>query len=1425
MIDYELKDSVFIYKCFGYCRGRKFIPIQVVKVERFIKIDNIKTIGGLMNKQFYLVIIIIFLLAPIAAASFRTYIVPDNTITIINNANSSVKTSDYQTFIIKPSGSEQEMLYPSAIIEDEPEKKSYSEKRPLPAETSLKKISALSTSSSTLNLYNNVLNISINEKNSGSNVGSEWKYLYDGIEWGNSNFYEFYMLSSNQTSLISSDKDLTITKYFTDNSATLSYPGYLDITRTVNLPPGDQRYFEISYSIRANQDLTNIKFFQIVDFDVPDTNNSHEKDDDAEYDSFNDYIVVKDDKYFQDGFKADMRSAKHGIEAYQSISYDEWRIEDLDDRSEFNGSLEDDPVIGMQYNLGDLKQGQEKTITFTFWFGQPTGFLTKEVSIYPGASFNQQTKLLRISAYIFDNNLGEKVTTGTVNYAIYNSSDVQKESGSLIYNQTWQKNIDFDYSDGNYYAKVTYGNYEESADFSIVRGYGNIQGDVLLQDNSTVSGANVILYRTSAYFYGYSAKDFATSNSTGFSFANITPGSYLIYAVDGSNTGKTLSFSMNGKDDITKNVTIGNNTKLNFLSPYMKQLSNKIAAQMIHETDLIYEISQRAKDDLGQSLGAWDVVDFASDVITGGSGTSLVNAIANSAGRAGFSVLLENLVQYTTNKKINKLISDNEKKETLNWIIGGINGIERFPKRDLTGDNGFKSQPPWTNSFISLINQHNNFQQSSDSAGFDFNKASEVISSQINQLDSARNGKVALIVTPDSVQADSLTLPETYRKYMANAAVLSALGSVGKVLSTIKLAGGTVSLITTATGVGAPVGAAAATIATATSAPKALVGEAEMKRKAQGSLDFVGSALSWVNDIQFMPNIYNNTAEFLEEEADSAYYLNNSKNFDADITINLNPDDIIDGLNIINITTSTHKEKEATINVTNTGDDSFVRVTSEGLWDYNLPNVKLPLIGDIFGNVDYITIPTGLSYFNQSLNTNQQVSKNLDYSAFFYDPVNMFNPHILNVNVFNGPFMVKSSQEFYYPIPILLKPFVSSSLKGRSPLAVDNERSSKEEFGRLVTKAKALSVSQITNETDVIKQINYSAGNISAVQFLLFYPPGADVDLHVYDSSKRHIGYNRYTDSNEKGFPASYSGKYSNPEIIYVPDAANKNYSVVAELASHNSNLTPFVNIYALEIPFRPAVLAATPVNINKSINETQNLELSVVIGEAGCQKPLRNVSINISNLSYNGEDLNFVSPMNYSVPLLPACTSQGVDFEIEITDSDASGNYTGHITLDSADTSAQTIDVLVEFVKATSQDNETQDNESQVNETQFLLTGCSHPQGIIIINEGDSLLFSVNFSETADYKWILNNQTAASGTGDSISYHFSADYESAGNYSLRLLAGNTSAVLVSPKGIIKTACTGGSNIYDRIVAAAMKPEKEKSNNPPQEKMKVHYVG
>ncbi|MFQ6054387.1 MAG: Ig-like domain-containing protein, partial [Methanosarcinales archaeon] len=213
-------------------------------------------------------------------------------------------------------------------------------------------------------------------------------------------------------------------------------------------------------------------------------------------------------------------------------------------------------------------------------------------------------------------------------------------------------------------------------------------------------------------------------------------------------------------------------------------------------------------------------------------------------------------------------------------------------------------------------------------------------------------------------------------------------------------------------------------------------------------------------------------------------------------------------------------------------------------------------------------------------------------------------------------------------------------------------------------------------------EVNYTtSNNTSSVEFQMFAPPASNVDLHVYDENGNHVGYDQLIGNTTLGFPASYTGKDSNPEITIIPSATNKTYLVKAVLTKSNSNMPTYITVHALETPFRPAVLAVTPNEIIQPTASNQNVSFTVIIGEAGHQHPLENVTVAISNITNANITIPVITQSKHDFGTIPAGTRETVTYTSFVPAGTPFGNYTGLITINSSNAGMQILNVTIPVI------------------------------------------------------------------------------------------------------------------------------------------------
>jgi hypothetical protein len=123
--------------------------------------------------------------------------------------------------------------------------------------------------------------------------------------------------------------------------------------------------------------------------------------------------------------------------------------------------------------------------------------------------------------------------------------------------------------------------------------------------------------------------------------------------------------------------------------------------------------------------------------------------------------------------------------------------------------------------------------------------------------------------------------------------------------------------------------------------------------------------------------------------------------------------------------------------------------------------------------------------------------------------------------------------------------------------------------------------------------------------------PGSHLNLHAYDEVGRHVGYFPVTDSDQVQIPnATYTGNISNPEIIMIPNASSKNYTIKVDATQFTSSSPTPVEVYAIETPVRPAVLGISPVELYPFISPGETKNITMQLAEVGKQVDIEGVTI-----------------------------------------------------------------------------------------------------------------------------------------------------------------------------------------------------------------------
>jgi len=228
-----------------------------------------------------------------------------------------------------------------------------------------------STASAEYKSNNTYMEVSFGE--TSSNL---WNFMYAPETWGDACYLEHFGVYTGDwnTTRASDGYEFVVDQRFEDsqNGRTASlHSENLSVTREVYLPPGDAKYFNISYTLKntdSTQTLKDVRFFEVVDFDIVTSGDSY-----GWYTGSTDTVWQNNDQYFRNGFGGDKPSTGHGMGYYSFETSSDWTDGALNGLNKYPDEGAADVAVGMQWNLSDLGPGRSWQINITFYFGGSAG--------------------------------------------------------------------------------------------------------------------------------------------------------------------------------------------------------------------------------------------------------------------------------------------------------------------------------------------------------------------------------------------------------------------------------------------------------------------------------------------------------------------------------------------------------------------------------------------------------------------------------------------------------------------------------------------------------------------------------------------------------------------------------------------------------------------------------------------------------------------------------------------------------------------------------------------------------------------------------------------------------------------------------------------------------------------------------------------
>jgi hypothetical protein len=220
----------------------------------------------------------------------------------------------------------------------------------------------------TAHLTNDVFDLYFNEQNS-----DVWWFEYAPGETGESCYHEHFAVWT-PASGIQESENFVITAPFGAPaegrvSATLQ-AGAFEITRSILVESGSVNFFTITYTIRnaAGAAERDVRFFQTIDFDIPFTSDC--TDDYGRYNAASHAVSVTDYEFFRNTVTSVPVASQYGVDYWSTEINEDWDDGQLNGQSFFGPG---DPGVGLQFNLGDLAPGAQRTVVIKITCDVATG--------------------------------------------------------------------------------------------------------------------------------------------------------------------------------------------------------------------------------------------------------------------------------------------------------------------------------------------------------------------------------------------------------------------------------------------------------------------------------------------------------------------------------------------------------------------------------------------------------------------------------------------------------------------------------------------------------------------------------------------------------------------------------------------------------------------------------------------------------------------------------------------------------------------------------------------------------------------------------------------------------------------------------------------------------------------------------------------
>jgi hypothetical protein len=434
-----------------------------------------------------------------------------------------------------------------------------------------------------------------------------------------------------------------------------------------------------------------------------------------------------------------------------------------------------------------------------------------------------------------------------------------------------------------------------------------------------------------------------------------------------------------------------------------------------------------------------------------------------------------------------------------------------------------------------------------------------------------------------------------------------------------------------------------------------------------------------------IPTAYTTMRSFLENEAESPYYLRTGETFAAHVTLNMHEDYIDNGTMALSIGLFENQvDRTVDVSVTNNGTSTAqFRVIANGWKDFReFSYVDLITQFDATASSPLVKISTSTAADIADIAPGQTHTFQLPYSGYWFDLHNTFTPHYLLIDTYSGPFRVQS-----YTVPYFVnRDLLNATVVGKvapGQMTIQDETGTRRVGGTvfsamapLITKLSegAVDPAQPTLETI------YTATDEWSVSFELQSDPGSVVELRVYDDYNSCVGFDSAVGGVRQEFPAEFAGGDSRQQTVLVPTPNGQTYRITANLVGATSADPVTASLWAMATAVRPAVMSVSPGAFTTTVYAKEGASIPLVVAESSGQVPLNQVNIVMAPLvGPDGQTvLTSTSPSQKSLSRIAAGASVESPFEFSIDLDAPAGTYIGSATVTSANAGSQIVNIQV---------------------------------------------------------------------------------------------------------------------------------------------------